>query len=368
MKNFFLVIFSTLSTIILIYIAVFFYTFINLNKEFKYSFNSINNLEFHKKYSEKLHHIRDTSTILDSFKTVETEDLLFTRLNKKNKKNLIVLFQGDSWMEMMVYPAEPDFISVNAIKNTKPLKNIHFVNSGIASYSPSLMSIQLDILEKDFGIFPDILISYIDQTDIGDENCRYKHKKIFQNSSLLAVEPESYYSNRSIFNYSKIYSLSQISLSNYSDTVKTFKLINFKIKYKLIRLIKKNKRVKCYYGELEKYLINPQSAQIQYFEKSLNEYLKKIKQKKNIKKVFLVTFPHKKHFEKSYSYNVSSSVDKVSKNNRLVKHINFSKILLNNKEFKYKDIWNRDQIHLDFINYKKLFLRPILDELIIYIN
>ena len=40
------------------------------------------------------------------------------------------------------------------------------------------MNLQLDVLEQDFKIFPDVIIAYIDQTDIGDENCRYKNNKI----------------------------------------------------------------------------------------------------------------------------------------------------------------------------------------------
>ena len=368
MKNFFLIVFSTIFTIFFLYLIVFFNTHKNLANEFKYSFKSTVDLDFHEKYSKKLHHIRDTSTVSESFKKVETEDLLFTRINQENKKDLTVLFQGDSWMEMMVYPAEPEFISVNAIKKAKSLKKIHFINSGTASYSPSLMSIQLDVLEKDFGIIPDILIAYIDQTDIGDENCRYKHKKIYQNSTLIGVEPEFYHSNRSIFNYAKIYGLSRINLADYSDSMKSFMLINYKIKYKLIRLFKKNKRVKCYYSELEKYLINPEKKSIQYFEESLTEYLEKIKKKKKIKKIFLVTFPHKKHFKNFYSYNVSTSVDKLSKSNKTFSHINFSKRLLNDKKFEYENIWWRDQIHLNFFNYRELFLNPILKELDAYIN
>ena len=50
-------------------------------------------------------------------------------------------------------------------------KKIGLINSGTTSYSPSLMQIQFDILEKDFNIKPNIIISYIDQTDIGDELC-----------------------------------------------------------------------------------------------------------------------------------------------------------------------------------------------------
>ena len=42
------------------------------------------------------------------------------------------------------------------------------------------MKLQYEILKKDFNIHPDIVIAYIDQTDIGDEICRYKKKRYFK--------------------------------------------------------------------------------------------------------------------------------------------------------------------------------------------
>ena len=83
------------------------------------------------------------------------------------------------------------------MQNFKSKKKVGFINAGIASYSPSLMNLQLDVLEQDFKIFPDVIIAYIDQTDIGDENCRYKNNKIYKNclihpySELDNIQPLS---------------------------------------------------------------------------------------------------------------------------------------------------------------------------------
>ena len=41
------------------------------------------------------------------------------------------------------------------------------------------MNVQLNVLEEDFKILPNIVVAYVDQSDIGDENCRYKSKKIY---------------------------------------------------------------------------------------------------------------------------------------------------------------------------------------------
>ena len=52
--------------------------------------------------------------------------------------------------------------------------NIGIINAGVTSFSPSLMKLQYEILEKDFNIRPNIVVAYIDQTDIGDDFCRYR--------------------------------------------------------------------------------------------------------------------------------------------------------------------------------------------------
>ena len=107
-----------------------------------------------------------------------------------------------------------NFTSVKLVQNFKSEKKIGFVNAGVGSYSPSLMSVQLDVLEEDFKIFPSIIIAYIDQTDIGDENCRYKNNKTYKNGILKSVRPENHLMYRDLFNFTEIYGLSKISLSN----------------------------------------------------------------------------------------------------------------------------------------------------------
>ena len=92
-----------------------------------------------------------------------------------------------------------------------------------------------------------------------------------------------------------------------------------------------------------------------------------MEQKKHIEKIFLVTFPHKKHFNKTYKFNVSDVIDSVVKDNQNITHINFSKILLNDKNFDYENIWLEDQIHLNHYYHGNLLIRKILDELSKYL-
>ena len=386
MKNIHLVIASCLTSIILIYIVLFIYTFFNFDKNFGYTFKSSENLNFHQKYSKKLHHIRDEITLNLLFKKPKVEDLLFTTINNIEDKEVIILFQGDSWMEQLTSPVDDNFISVKLVQQFKSQKKVGFINAGTGSYSPSLMNLQLDVLEEDFKIFPNIVITYIDQTDIGDENCRYKNNKIYKNETLVSIQPEAQLMYRDIFNYSEIYGLSKIYLKDNSKISKTFQLINFKFKYNLkkngIRFYRKyisnlesdkEKLKKCYGSAIQKYLIDPNDSDIKYFEDSITEYIKKIEQKKHIKKLIFVTAPHKKNFYKNsdqksyYKLNVSDVVSSVIKNKKNITHINFSKILLNDKNFDHKNIWHVDNMHLNSNFHGKLFIKKILDELSKYL-
>jgi hypothetical protein len=98
-----------------------------------------------------------------------------------------------------------------------------------------------------------------------------------------------------------------------------------------------------------------------------------MERKKHIKKIILVTAPHKKNFEGnsdqkgSYKLNVSDVVDDVIKNKKNITHINFSKILLNDKNFDHKNIWHIDDMHLNSNFHGQLFIRKILDELSNYL-
>ena len=386
MKNSYLVIVSCLVSIFLLYTLVFIYTFFNFNNEFKYTFKSLENLNFHEKYSKKLHHIREELDLNTLFKRPKVEDLLFTTITNPEEKEVIVLFQGDSWMEQLTSPVDDNFISVELVQKFKSNKKIAFINGGTGSYSPSIMNLQLDVLEHDFKIFPNIIIAYIDQTDIGDENCRYKNNKVYKDGVLKSIQPEAHLMYRDLFNYSQIYGISKIFLKDNSKISKTFQLINFKFKYGITKSsirfyrkyisnskLNKSKLIKCYGGEIANYLINPNDADIKYFADSIREYLKKIEQKKHVKKVFLVTAPHKNHFDKdsdqktSFKLNVSDVVNGVLKDKKNITHIDFSKILLNDKNFDYKNIWHIDNMHFNTNTHGKLFIQTILDELSKYL-
>ena len=150
-KNIYLVIFSTLISVILLYFIFLFNTNLYLKNDTIYKFNSIEHLNFHKKYSSKLHHLK-IGTIWNE-KNTEPNDFLFTTLVdfSNDKKN--ILFQGDSWAGQLTNKErEKYYLAKDYVVNFSLKKNLGFINAGINSYSPTLMKLQLELLNKDFQI------------------------------------------------------------------------------------------------------------------------------------------------------------------------------------------------------------------------
>ena len=72
---------------IFIYIILFFYTLLNLERKHPAHFKSLEQISFHKKYSSKIHHIRDQYALNYFFKKEEVNDLLFSTINKIDKRS-----------------------------------------------------------------------------------------------------------------------------------------------------------------------------------------------------------------------------------------------------------------------------------------
>ena len=377
-KNLTIVLISILFSLFFFYFLYFAKTYTVNHEKAPFLFNDLQILKFHQKYSKLVHHLRDNDGRW--YLKDKPENYLFTTIKEFSTGKKNILLQGDSWIEQMS-DTEHNLTSFNLIKNFANENNFGIINGGTTSHSPSLMQLHFKILEKDFDIRPNIIVAYIDQTDIGDELCRYKDKRIYDsNNILIAVKNEAY--SRAAYDYTKIYNISEIALQYDSKITRTFKLTNFFIKYSFLRFFQKVKSIekygwknknisKCWVNETLRYLINSKKSEIDYFEKRLIDYIDFLKSKKYIEKIILVTFPHKNHFsynisknEKNlYSVNVSDIVDKVLQNDEKIYHLNFSElifekeIILSNNEFSDTD----PASHLKEKYHASIFTRKIID-------
>ena len=376
-KNLFTILISTFLSILVLYFLYFAKIHFEHHEKVTNLFKTVDKLNFHRNYSKKLHHLRDSDGRWEIKN--KPENYLFSTVNEftNNSKNILLL--GDSWVEQITSNNESYEIISSFVKKN----NYGLINAGVTSYSPSLMQLQYDILEKDFNIKPNVVLAYIDQTDIGDELCRYKDKRVFNNNVLIAVNNENY--SRATYDYTKIYNISEIALQNKQELKRTFKLTNFFIKYAFLRFIEKVKSIKkfgfseyeiskCRFGEIRKYLVSSNNEEIIYFENRVKDFINFLYEKKYIEKIIIVSFPHSGHIfgyqtpenERSYySFNVSTSIDKAIRDKNKIYHLNFSelisdgKISLNVNSY----IENDPGSHLNKNFHASIFTKKIIEKL-----
>ena len=201
-------------SVLTVYCFVVIFFFLNLDKFFSvHKFKDLDSLNFYKSRSKIMNHLRNPAReIYVDGKIVKSpykndNEFIFNQITKGSKKT--ILFQGDSWVEIInYYPEAKSFLEKN-------FRDFSLFNAGITSYSPSLMKVQLDYLVNIIKMKPNYLVLYIDQTDIGDENCRYKYlKKYNSNNSLISVPYEEYPISGKILNMDKMIKLNEILLKN----------------------------------------------------------------------------------------------------------------------------------------------------------
>lgn len=324
MKNIYLIILSLLFSFLLIYLLLF--SWVLIQKKYISTHNFTNNeiLDFHKFYSDKLHHLRGKHFEIS---TGKKEDYIFTEISEFTASKINFLIQGDSWAEYLVTKIS----TKQKLFEISKKNNIGMINAGIASFSPTPMKIQIDILKQDFDLKPDILITFIDQTDIGDELCRYKSKiKKNNQNQIIGIEREK--NTGAVFDYSKYYRFSEII--NRDKNFETIYITNYYFEKFFKETIHKLRKLNdqsylCKFNDINKYLYNITDSERKYFEKTLFNYVKKVNNDETIKKIFLITFPHKNHLNNSYKINVSSLINNIDLPKKF-EHINFNKILKEN--------------------------------------
>jgi hypothetical protein len=332
LKYYFILIF-----LLIFLIEIFSYVIINKKKK-KLEYNLLvykeYNSEIIKKYSKYIPHTRTSKSIEKLINSKDFESLVninenpdfFTAITKFQEENIEnILIQGDSWAELLNFHQ-----NLFKLKKFSKSKKIGLINAGITSFSPSAMTSQLDILKKEYKIQPSIIISIIDQTDIGDELYRYKKsdKNFFSptlndfNKRFQANAIKNF--NRTNSNFYKLlqyaynYYLYNIELYSFSNS----EFINFVYK-----------QIKANFYKTPK-ILSPLKFGISFKEKEIvkkriHNYINFSFQNKNLKKIYFVTHPHLKHLNKEYILSVSTIINEVIEESEFktkISHINFEKI------------------------------------------
>ena len=343
-KNIALIIFSIFFSLLLTYILVFAWVGIAQKYKDKNNFKKIENLNYHEQYSNKIHHLRGNNWPHHKKNMLwNKEDYLFSVISKFSNDKENYLIQGDSWAEYMVFKDKINKVMTNIAKE----KKIGLINSGVSSYSPSPMKIQYKILEEEYGFKPEFLISIIDQTDIGDELCRYRHNIVeYEDGTVKYIKREL--NTGAVMDASKFYAFSRILLEkesfiNFHITnyyfVKT--LNQFKTRINNIKKhgIKNSGNYKCEFQQIQKYLFNLENNEEEYFKKRTQEYFNYLISREYLKKIFVITFPHKSHLEGSYKINISNIINDLELPKKII-HIDFNKII-ENGSFEKQNIFEK---------------------------
>tara|TARA_B100000945_G_scaffold293929_1_gene270294 strand:- start:919 stop:2028 length:1110 start_codon:yes stop_codon:yes gene_type:complete len=354
-----------LLSIFIIYVFVFLFYLIFLDKNLKHTFKHTETVNFYKRYIDTIEHLR----FEDGYQYKKIERELIFNLIKAGNDRKIILFQGDSWMKQL----NNNQSTTDILKKKLP-QFTKIINSGTPSYSPSLMHKQFQILEQDFNIKPSVVVAYVDQTDMGDELCRYKDLiKYDKNGKLVSIGAEKYPYYRGVFNLHEKIILSEIDQKKTNRFFKTQLLINFKINKTFTRIKKKfilmfideTRYKKCKWQVIENYKKKLSKNDRNYLIKIFKDYFLYLVEKDYIEKIYVVTHPHKLQLTTDREpIDISDIVSETIINLPKIYHINFSQIIKDNENFyqNYENIWADDSVHLNDKNFD-IFIKQIMKKI-----
>ena len=227
------------------------------------------------------------------------------------------------------------------------------------------MTSQLYLLRNDFGHNPKYLVAIIDQTDIGDEICRYRKLRSKEKGRVI-VKPED---GNSIEYNSGFYIMDNFKMffsENYS-IVKVFNYLKNDYKQKKNR---KKYKLRC----TKKQILDPlknglNDSQKEYIINVLNDYFNEAFAYPDLKKLIIITHPHRGHLSGEYILNITDLIRKAkleSSHNNKIKIVSFL------KSFDDSFVDDLDNIFIDNDAYSHLkddyFLNNILPKVIAEIN
>lgn len=243
-------------------------------------------IEFYKIHAAELHHLRD----LDDGRwhlSKNPSNAIFSTIAPFRKTQKNILIQGDSWAEQFETP-----VSRKILERFANEKQVGMINAGSSSYAPSVMTVQINKLRRQFNIHPTHIIAIIDQTDIGDELCRYAIRRIFDEANrLIGVRPEPFESNETY--KLELFFRKQAILR--SDKLALQKLLE-SAALKIWHNLSKEKR-RCKWPEISRPLTQGISKkEAEDFVSAVNRYIDAVFSDGRVKSLHIIVHPHRNHF------------------------------------------------------------------------
>ena len=308
---------------------------------------------FYDRYYKVLHHLGR----LNEVDANKPSSLIFDEIGN-GKSHILV--QGDSWAEQFRSRKSQKYLQ----EYLNQQKQYKFVLAGTGSYSPSVMTSQLNLLRSDFNFNPDFLIAIIDQTDIGDELCRYKNLRKRVQGKII-VEPEPIES----FEYNASFQIIDNFKMFFSNHFALFKIAYYLKNKILFRINKNNYKLRCGRNQILAPLENGiKNHDKLYIIEVLNDYFDEAFSSSNLKELIIVTHPHKRHLSNDFALDVGTLIQEAKEKSihrKKIKSVSFSEILKNysDKEINKIFIESDPYSHLNDDYFLNNFLPHILAEI-----
>ena len=311
-------------------------------------------IDFYNYYYKELHH-------LGRINEADAQNPSSLMFDKIGNGSTCIIIQGDSWAKQFRVKRSKDYL-LNFLQK----KDQHrFILAGTGSYSPSIMTSQLFLLKNDFGHIPEVLVAVIDQTDLGDEICRYK-KLRRKTKDRVIVKPES---GNSVEYNSAIYTLDNFKMF-FSDNFSLFKILNY-FKNNYIQK-KKYKKYKIRCGKNQ--ILSPLENGLEAFEKDyivnvMHDYFNEAFSSSILKKMIIITHPHRKHLSGNYVLNVDDLIYEAKIESKYSSKIEIISFLKDSKNYSDDEL-NSIFVENDAYSHLKenYFLTNILPKVIDEIN
>ena len=278
-------------------------------------------LNIYSKHINQLHHLRDPFVF-------PSNEILYSTFGEGDQ----VLIQGDSWVENFSSSGD----TKKVIEGFAKKNDLEIIVSGTSSYSSSLYQAQLDVLNNSYNIDPKLLITFFDHTDVGDELCRYKKNRYYDNGKVFVnayqdfTQGEQYYMN---YTLDKVNVLSSKKIS----LIKLILLFNIESKGRFFSNFDNGCKLNNIMSSITENITKEDKI---YFDKIINEYFEYIFKHTNVKKMIIVTHPHKQHLTGEYKKSILDYLKEIHNKSIYKDRINFFSF---KNDFVLKEMNNDDK-------------------------
>jgi hypothetical protein len=157
--------------------------------------------------------------------------------------------------------------------------------------------LQLRYLRDERAISPESIVLIVDQTDLGDEACRYASRIIEDaKGRLLRVEPETTDSDE-VYDHSRdLTTYSIVSRDDLSPISKILRWYQAKLTNKTMRLLR-SAEMRCGWSAISKQLVKSGERAQSSFSRALTGYVEEALGSMETRCLLIVTHPHRAHLE-----------------------------------------------------------------------